>query len=83
MENYDNSWFPINKAMSLENMIIDNEYVESEKIKQIEDEINKAKKNVTDMMDTMSQIISRNKNKWNRSEYKKIKKSLNNKIIKQ
>ena len=63
MENYDNSWFPINKAMSLENMIIDNEYVESEKIKQIEDEINKAKKNVTDMMDTMSQIISRNKNK--------------------
>jgi hypothetical protein len=35
------------------------------------------------MMDTMSQIISRNKNKWNRSEYKKIKKSLNNKIIKQ
>ena len=49
--------------MSLENMIIDNEYVESEKIKQIEDEINKAKKNVTDMMDTMSQIISRNKNK--------------------
>ena len=83
MENYDNSWFPINKAMSLENMIIDNEYVESEKIKQIEDEINKAKKNVTDMMDTMSQIISRNKNKWNRSEYKNIKKSLNNKIIKQ
>lgn len=83
MENYDNSWFPINKAMSLENMIIDNEYVESEKIKQIEDEINKAKKNVTDMMDTMSQIINRNKNKWNRSEYKKIKKSLNNKIIKQ
>ena len=73
MENYDNSWFPINKAMSLENMIIDNEYVESEKIKQIEDEINKAKKNVTDMMDTMSQIISRNKNKWNRSEYKKKK----------
>lgn len=64
-------------------MIIDNEYVESEKIKQIEDEINKAKKNVTDMMDTMSQIINRNKNKWNRSEYKKIKKSLNNKIIKQ
>jgi hypothetical protein len=63
LENYDNSWFPINKAMSLENMIIDNEYVESEKIKQIEDEINKAKKNVTDMMDTMSQIISRNKNK--------------------
>ncbi len=49
--------------MSLENMIIDNEYVESEKIKQIEDEINKAKKNVTDMMDTMSQIINRNKNK--------------------
>jgi len=83
LENYDNSWFPINKAMSLENMIIDNEYVESEKIKQIEDEINKAKKNVTDMMDTMSQIINRNKNKWNRSEYKKIKKSLNNKIIKQ
>jgi hypothetical protein len=35
------------------------------------------------MMDTMSQIINRNKNKWNRSEYKKIKKSLNNKIIKQ
>jgi hypothetical protein len=63
LENYDNSWFPINKAMSLENMIIDNEYVESEKIKQIEDEINKAKKNVTDMMDTMSQIINRNKNK--------------------
>ena len=73
MENYDNSWFPINKAISLENMIIDNEYVESEKIKQIEDEINKAKKNVTDMMDVMHQIINKNKNKWNRSD-KKIKK---------
>lgn len=36
LKNYDNSWFPINKAMGLQNMILDSHLYEQEKMKEIE-----------------------------------------------
>jgi inositol 1,4,5-triphosphate receptor type 1/inositol 1,4,5-triphosphate receptor type 3 len=50
LRNFDNSWFPINKALGLQNMTLDSHHYEAEKLKEIEVEMNKVKKNIADII---------------------------------
>jgi hypothetical protein len=56
MKNYDNSWFPIHKALGLQNMILDSHHYETEKLKEIEAEMIKVKKNVNDIISTVEEL---------------------------
>ncbi len=56
LDNHDNSWFPISKALGLQNMILDNHHYETEKLKEIEAEMMKVKKNVNDIIQTVEEL---------------------------
>ena len=59
LKNYDQSWFPIHKALGLQNMILDSHSYEKEKLKEIENELLKVKKTVVEISDTMEEITKK------------------------
>jgi inositol 1,4,5-triphosphate receptor type 1/inositol 1,4,5-triphosphate receptor type 3 len=56
IKNQDHSWFPIYKALSLQNQVVDTHLQESQKIVMIEDEMSKVHKNINEILMTVSDI---------------------------
>ena len=56
LKNQDQSWFPIYKALSLHNQVVDTHEQESQKIMVIEAEMRKVKKGINDMLMTVDEI---------------------------
>lgn len=56
LKNYDNSWIPINKSLSLKNMVLENQHYESENFEELQGEMELIKSNVMDIVKSMDDL---------------------------
>lgn len=56
LKNYDNSWIPINKAMVLKNMVLESQHYETEKLQDIQKEMDHMKKTTFDISKSMEEL---------------------------
>ncbi|CAD8210359.1 unnamed protein product [Paramecium octaurelia] len=56
LKNYDNSWIPINKAMVLKNMVLESQHYETEKLQDIQREMDYIKKTSFEIYKEMEEL---------------------------